>query len=93
MVKIIPTVGRVMWYYVEGGAGYVKEQPPQAGIVAAVNNEGNVNLGVLSFTGIPYGVTGVPVWQGEGEPPIDPFCMWMPYQKGQAAAQAAKVPA
>lgn len=85
---IIPTVGRVVWFYkynaVSGHEG------PLAAHVCKVNSPSNVNLMVIGEQGVPYSETSVPLIQ-EGEVAIGGnYCSWMPYQVGQAKKHAAE---
>lgn len=80
---IIPTVGRVVWFF-----NY--SSTPLSASVAHVNWDGTINIGYLTTGGEHYGAIGIPLWQGEGVKP-DRRCEWMPYQKGQAAKYEALV--
>jgi hypothetical protein len=60
-------------------------QPLDATIVY-VWNERMVNLAVIDHGGIMWGIGSVRLMQdGDTLPPGEPYCEWMPYQKGQAA--------
>lgn len=96
MIK--PTVGRVVWFWLEGAdpvaidlfhkahaAGEWIGIQPQAAIIAYVHGDYCVNLAVFDHDGIPQSRTSVPLWQGEDARPAWMHCEWMPYQKGQAA--------
>jgi hypothetical protein len=93
---IDPTPGRVLWYYPGGREEFDAGAPACAAMIAFVNpllagdTQQTVNLNYLQYSGIPSAVTDVPLWQNEegSEAPESPFCMWMPFQKGQAAAAA-----
>lgn len=101
MTNIVPTVGRIVWFYerVEHdhhGAPGILTIGPQAGIVAGVfeaqfkyaNNKAYLlTLSVCNpSSGVHRGVERVPLIQeGEKAPTLGPYCTWMPYQIGQAA--------
>jgi hypothetical protein len=95
MTMIKPTIGRVVWFWpstVTGGAEYFcyhDNKQPCAAQVVYVWGDACVNLQVLDQNGRAHSFTSVPLIQ-EGEPrPDGYFCEWMPYQIGQAKAQAA----
>lgn len=94
MAKIIPTVGRIMWY---GGDPYFNSGEPLAAIVVAVVAAGQlVNLAVFDAEGSLHGRKGVLVVQEGEKPPEGSFACWMPFQIGQAAKTeqlAAKISA
>ncbi len=84
---IEPTIGRVVWYWPDINDRVAKtvEQPLSAQI-AAINDDGTLNLGILDAAGNPYSKQRVPLIQPEDErPEVGGFAEWMPYQKGQAA--------
>ena len=91
MTKILPTVGRVMWFtpsrlYGDGLFTHIDGRKPLAAIVAHVFRDDLVNLTVFDSNGIPHGRTSVPLVQaGEDKPEHGYFCEWTPYQVGQAA--------
>jgi hypothetical protein len=91
MPKIIPTVGRIVWFRpatsdAESERTQLSDQP-YAATVAHVNDDGTVNLTVHGHDGRTFARTNVPLWDGEGaRPEFDKtFAEWMPYQLGQAA--------
>lgn len=78
-MTIIPTVGRIVWFYYTDGFG------PRAAIVAEVHEDESVNLAVFNRLGDSFGVCQVPLIQdGEVPPEHGHYCTWMPYQIGQA---------
>lgn len=83
MTKINPTVGRIVWY---GGDKYFKQHDqPLAAIVCCVNKGGTVNLAVFDSDGSTHHRQNVTLVQEGDKRPAGAFCMWMPYQLGQAA--------
>lgn len=88
MTSITPTVARVVWFspaiidrQMDRDAG------PYAAIVCKVWPSGAVNLAVFDEYGGHVARQSVPLLQ-DGQFPLNPedaFCVWMPYQKGQAA--------
>lgn len=94
MSFIIPTPGRIVWYYPnanseEGGFARAHGGAPLAAIVAQVLAS-TVNLTVFDAKGVPHSRTAVRlVQEGHIRPIVEEFCEWMPYQKGQAAKTEA----
>ena len=92
MTKILPTVGRVVWFTPsrltrDGRFAHIDGRKPLAAIVSHVFNDALVNLTV--FDGTSHSRTSVPlVQEGEAKPEHGYFCSWMPYQVGQAAKHA-----
>lgn len=88
MIK--PTVGRVVWYYPAPGDSLVHSLgQPLAAHVANIHSDRLVNLMVIDAMGIPHARPSVVLIQ-DGDPmPNGPYCVWMPYQKGQAAKTEA----
>lgn len=93
-VLIPPTVGRVVWFHPAANGAEAGFAPPAAGtplaaIVARVWSDTCVNLTVFDANGAPHSRTSVLLVQ-DGQPAPDGYyCEWMPFQKGQAKAQAA----
>lgn len=85
---ITPTVGRVVWF---GGAETdhltkLAEGEPLAAIVTKVHSDTSVDVVIFPPGSPVHGAHKVRLLQDDEQPPTDtPFCMWMPYQKGQAA--------
>jgi hypothetical protein len=77
---IVPTVGRVVWFWKD-----TKQSQPLAAMIAFVHNDRMVNLGYLTAEGAHIGAMSVPLIQEGDERPARRFCEWLPYQKGQAA--------
>lgn len=89
-VVIAPSIARNIWFYPAVDDGRHEDGQPFAAIVAGVNDDGTINLGVFARDGSPYGATNVRLVQ-EGEP-IDhdaAHAAWMPYQRGQAPSSSA----
>lgn len=95
-VLIHPTVGRVVWFYpatntAEGGfARHADGGGPYAALVAHVWSDHLVNLSVFDANGTPHSRTSVAMLHDDEQAANSDsaFCMWMPFQKGQAKAQA-----
>jgi hypothetical protein len=94
MTKIVPTVGRIVWFTPsrltgDGRFAHIDGRKPLAAIVAHVFSDALVNLAVFDSNGMSHSRTSGPlVQEGEAEPEHGYFCSWMPYQVGQAAKQA-----
>lgn len=76
--KIIPTIGRVVWY----NDPDISDQMCAA-TVSYVHNEDLVNLSVSAVNGSVKGVENVPLFQGYFEECPIYSCCWMPYQQKQ----------
>lgn len=89
--SIMPTNGRVLWYY---APGVPIEAEPEAAIVAKVHSDICVNLTVFGHDGTPRPERSVLLVQGEPDraPITGGWCRWMPYQMGQAARTEARSP-
>lgn len=91
MIK--PTVGRVVWFYPQGSN---ENTQPLSASVAAVWGDRCVNLMIVQQNGVPmsHPPTSVTLVQDGDEIPklsdgkFAQHCRWMPYQIGQAKAQA-----
>ncbi len=85
MIK--PTVGRVVWFYkwVEG-QGY---KGPLAAHICQVHSDTHVNLMVIGSDGVPRPALTVELFQTDPVAAMSDYCVWMPYQKGQAAKTEA----
>lgn len=93
-VLIPPTVGRVVWFYpaanaAEGGFHrHANGGGPYAAVIAHVWSDHLVNLAVFDANGVAHGRTSVALLHSDETATDSAFCMWMPFQKGQAKAQA-----
>ena len=88
---IKPTIGRVVLYHpARYMATGVIDDAPFAAIVTYVHDDRMVNLAVFSHVGSAWGVTSVPLIQGDDKPDDGAaYCEWMPYQKAVAAGAIA----
>lgn len=86
---IQPTVGRVVWFTPQTGAGGAFQrdvEQPLAAQIAYVHGDTLINIGFLDQDGVHHSATSVPLLQeGDDKPEQGRFCTWMPYQLGQAA--------
>jgi hypothetical protein len=88
--KITPTVGRVVYYAPHANVGSAGFHEPAAGaplaaIVAAVHDDGTLNLSVFDAQGFPHSRLDVPLVDEWGEGPKGGnYAYWMPYQLAQA---------
>lgn len=103
MAVILPTPGRIVWFFpVAPDTGRVRRhdaEAPLAAMIVAVKSDTSVNLVVFDAEGIPNGFPNVTLLQdeeGKDAPaldnkgnPLTSFAMWMPYQKGQASKTEA----
>ena len=87
---IIPTVGRVVWYWKDGDIQIRDNRQPCVALVAYVHSDTLINIAYFDENGHAHNSTSVRlIQQGEPVPPDMPFCTWMPYQTGQAAKTEA----
>ena len=95
---IAPTIGRRVWYWpsqedflspqYEVNMGSLNaNQAFDAGVIF-VHNERTVNLLVTDHLGHSHARGSVELWQGDMDRPSGAYCEWMPFQKGQAKADA-----
>lgn len=92
-IKILPTVGRVVWFRPSRNAatpGFVgNPDQPCAATVAYVHSPSLVNLSVTDHNGNQHPVCSVPlIQQAEPAPESGFYCEWMPYQIGQAKRES-----
>lgn len=86
---IAPTVGRVVWFHPRGSEPTAQ---PLAASIAAVNEDGTINIGYLDTAGAHRNATSIRLVQEEDNRDdlvVDgkvaySFCRWMPFQIGQA---------
>lgn len=97
--KIIPTPGRVVWYYpgaADGLSQFGKGTPdaqPLAAIVTGVHAENMVNLCVFDSYGNPHARPNVYLVQPGLASPDHSHCEWMPYQVKTAGIELPVVEA
>ena len=88
---IVPTIGRVVWFWPAKGAHEPKVEQPNAALIAYVHSDRMVNLAVFGADGSPCGETSVTLLQDDDKPPsVGRFASWMPYQVGQAKKHEAE---
>ncbi len=75
-----PTIGRIVYYR----PNILKPEIVHAALVAAVNDDGTVNLRVTDQNADEYPALRVPFVQDGDERPSRTYAHWMPYQIGQA---------
>lgn len=86
---IVPTVGRVVWYY-PTATDEINGAGPLAALVAHVHSNDKVNLAVFDANGANHGLVGVRLLQDGDFAEVDEgYATWMPYQLGQAAKTEA----
>lgn len=95
---ILPTVGRIVWYY-PSYQDLSTAQGRSAALVGAMNKElaaivthvsevNRINLLVIDAVGQQHPRLDVPLYQDcEPVPDRGGYASWMPYQVGQAAKQ------
>lgn len=89
---IVPTVGRVVWYWPDGQVQMrTGDAQPCAAIIAHVRSNTLINIAYFDENGHAHNRTGVRLIQDERITPDiqDPFCTWMPFQVGQQAKTEA----
>jgi hypothetical protein len=80
-------------YYPNGVSQVNAGIQPLAATVAFVHSDRLINIGYLDANGIMNSATSVALAQEGDEWPTGPFCMWMPFQIGQAKRHAAETAA
>lgn len=86
MIK--PTVGRVVWAFRPFHTGDVNQ--PETAQIVYVHNDRLVNIAGFNHDGVPFKHRNVVlVQEGDPKPDGENFVTWMPFQVGQAKAQAA----
>ena len=87
---IVPSIGRVVWFWPETTSSGAWVDQPLAAIVTYVWNERMVNLAVFDRNGVAHSRTSVTLLQDDDAPNEGGhYCEWMPFQKGQAAKAEA----
>lgn len=87
---ITPTVGRVVWYYEHGAVDGEPKTRPCAAIIAYVHFDTMINIAYFDHNGYAKCAQSVQLLQDDDRMSNhNPFCCWMPYQKGQAAKTEA----
>lgn len=83
---IVPSVGRVLWFWPSKEYKEQERAQPCAAICTYVHSERMVNISTYNCNGEQYPLTSVPLRQpDDADPAKGPFVEWMPYQIGQAA--------
>lgn len=89
-IVISPVPGRIVWFYPIEYHHDDRYAQPWAAIVTHVFNDRMVNLHAFDSIGNGYAFTSVPLVQpGDDLSVYDMYCVWMPYQIGQAKKHAA----
>ena len=89
MIK--PSIGRVVWFYKNGKTQRDIGGQPNAALIAFVHSDSCINIGYFDANGIAQSETSVQLEQEPGDSDwSSSFCAWMPYQVGQAKAQAER---
>lgn len=90
---IQPTIGRVVWYYPGPHEKRlhinVKDAQPCVALICYVQNDSTVSLVVFDHFGSTHARQAVELCHGDTVPSEREHCVWMPYQKGQAAKTEA----
>lgn len=83
---IIPTIGRVVWFYPQGAADLAQKRQPHCALIAYVHSDSEINIAAFNQLGNTYSKQYVKLIQeGELTDGLQSFCCWMPYQQAQAA--------
>ena len=89
-MKITPTIGRVVLFRpLDQDYDFDKRH---AAIIAQVNVDGTLNLGVLNDYGVSQAEQNIVLVQGDDKPDYGQ-CEWMDYQKSQAEKSRSNYPA
>lgn len=84
---ITPTIGRVVW--VVRPRETTDIQQAEAALIAYVWNDHLINVAGFDHNGNPFRLGSLRLVQDDEPKPEGNFACWMPYQKGQAAKEAA----
>lgn len=88
---IHPSIGRKVWYRPSPTDSVRRNDPTQPldATIVYVWNDRMVNLVVHDHAGHAHLRSSVLLMQGDEEyDPVTSYCEWMPFQQGQAKAQA-----
>jgi hypothetical protein len=85
---ITPTIGRQVWYWRD--LTRTPELQPEAATVCYVHGDSMVNLQVIEHNGVARSEIEVSLRQPQDPEWTGRHCEWMPFQIGQAKAQAAE---
>lgn len=94
-IVITPTIGRVVWYYEEhtqDNPGLISGQPLPA-VICYVHSDRHINIGGFDASGDPFSRRFVPLIQDGEAIEARSYACWMPYQKGAAIRDRARVTA
>lgn len=87
---IIPSIGRVVWYY---PPGHPPGEQPWPALICFVHNERLINLGGFEADGTPFDAREVVLVQEEDSLKHDgAYASWMPYQQQAAKSAGNYVP-
>lgn len=83
---IEPTVGRIVWFRTYE---MKEDDQPYAAIITYVHGPRMVNLMIFAATGAFFTHNSVRLLQDDDSPRgLSSYCIWMPYQIGQAKRHA-----
>lgn len=83
MIK--PTISRVVW--LRNRPGQLDQNQPEDAHIVYVHSDNMINVAGWDANGDPFKATSVVLIQDGDPPPTYVYAEWMPFQKGQAAAQ------
>lgn len=96
MTKIVPTIGRKVWYRPgpdDEIMTVVNKDLPFDATVVCVINDALVHLVIFDHHGYSHRRFAIPVVnEGEPKPTEAPYVEWMPYQIGQAKKHEQPLP-
>ena len=87
-VPITPTVGRIVWYYPNGGDNFPHngDKEPLAAIIVKVHSDLVLNLAVFDANGFIHQRQSLYYLAPNAVPAANtPYWCWIPFQLGQAA--------
>ncbi len=88
---IVPTVGRVVWYWKDGDTQIQEKRQPCAALIAYVHGDRLINIAYFDENGHAHNDTSVRlVQEGDTFLPGGPLCTWIPYQTIAATVRAAR---
>lgn len=91
---MVPTIGRIVWFYPGEDSEIVAGEEKYLGaMVQEVSTEDIVTVAGVDLDGVPFCVEGIALLDPSTPdlaPDIGGYATWMPYQVAQAAKESGK---